>query len=94
MTLSPDERARALLDALLDAGTIEQLGRADPVPIIADAIRQACNEKLEEAASAALKALGGPAHTYVSENADIYRAQDHALAVAAERIRSLKDTSP
>lgn len=57
---------------------------------ISSAITQAENDKLEEAACAAEKALGGLAHTYSSENAEIYRAQDHALATAAIAIRSLK----
>lgn len=43
MTPSPESRAEALLDALLEAGTIEQLGRVDPVPLFAAAIREAEN---------------------------------------------------
>jgi hypothetical protein len=42
--------------------------------------------------NAAIEAEGtfGRAHTYASENADIYRAQDHAIAQAAKRIRAMK----
>lgn len=107
MTLSSEDKAEGICAALARAeaafdkrGWVE-MPKADrdryvqramlAKPLIASALREACNEKLEEAALGALKALGGPAHTYASENADIYRAQDHALATAAQHIRSLKD---
>lgn len=45
-------------------------------------------EENEACAKAAKMALGGRAHTYASENADIYRAGDHALAMAEKAIRS------
>jgi len=54
------------------------------------AITQAVNEALEEAAKASLDIYGGRGHSYSSENADIYRAQDHALASCAKAIRALK----
>jgi hypothetical protein len=48
----------------------------------------------ERAAAAAQMALGGRAHTYASENADIYRAQDHALHQASATIRALPLVQP
>lgn len=45
---------------------------------------------LEAAAVAVETTFGGRAHTYASENADIYRAQDHAIVQAAKRVRALK----
>ena len=44
---------------------------------------------IEKAAKVAEKAYGGPAHTYASENAELYRAQDEACAKIAASIRSL-----
>lgn len=47
---------------------------------------------LEEAAAVAERAFGGNrAHTYASENADRYRAQDEARRLIAAAIRSLKE---
>ena len=45
----------------------------------------------ERAAKVAEDAYGGKAHTYASENADTYRAQDDVCAKIAARIRALKD---
>lgn len=53
------------------------------------ALRNIRNEHLEEAAKIAERAFG-PAHTYASENADTYRAQDGAAATIAQLIRAAK----
>ncbi len=58
----------------LAAGDVEEIARA----IFAE--RERC-------AKIAEKAFGGPAHTYASENADIYRAQDSACYHIAALIR-------
>lgn len=82
-TLSADTKAKALFDALVnrDARHWE--------PIIAQAIRQACNEKLEEAAR-------------VAENPGFIEATDtdwdlgvnFAKPFIAKAIRTLKETTP
>lgn len=50
-------------------------------------------EGVEKAAGAAKDFFGGPAHTYASENADVYRAQDETVRLVAERIRALLPAS-
>ena len=85
------ERAKDLVDAIFLSGS--QWGEHDwkyAQEIIAEALRRAQNDKLEEAARVAEKAFGGKAHTYASENADIYRAQDAACERIASHIRALK----
>lgn len=47
-------------------------------------------EALERAAVAGRKAWP-KAHTYASENADMYRAQDHAVETVLAAIRALKE---
>lgn len=56
------------------------------VAMARDAIRQ---EAFEEAARLAEQAFGGQAHTHARENADLYRAQDHAVQLVAASIRAL-----
>ena len=52
-------------------------------------MRQIRNEIIEECAKAAEKAWPR-AHTYASENADLYYGQDHAVRTAVKAIRGLK----
>jgi hypothetical protein len=52
-------------------------------------MRRLNNEMIEQCAAAAEKAWPR-AHTYASENADIYRGQDHAVSTVVKAIRSLK----
>lgn len=85
MTTTAEERVKQLYRAILYAPDFK-----DAKALITQALHQAQNDKLEEAARVAEKAFGGPAHTYASENADIYRAQDAACARIASHIRSLK----
>ncbi len=90
MTTIAEERAKELsryVAAEIDAGGLD-VGTLEALLICA--FENAQNDKLEEAARAAEKAYGGPAHTYASENADIYRAQDGACDRIATIIRSLK----
>jgi len=47
---------------------------------------------IEECAKAAEKAWPR-AHTYASENADIYQGQDHAVATVVKAIRALAHPS-
>ncbi len=49
---------------------------------------------IEECARIAEGCFGGKAHTYASENADLYRAQDAACALIAAKIRALAITRP
>jgi tRNA threonylcarbamoyladenosine modification (KEOPS) complex Cgi121 subunit len=51
-------------------------------------MRMIKNEIIEECAKAAEKAWPR-AHTYASENADLYRGQDHAVRMVVEAIRAL-----
>lgn len=93
--MTPESRAKEVVQEIckpLDGGRpyLETPHRKLMADLIASAIRSAENDKLEEAALAAEKAYGGPAHTYASENADIYRAQDAACARIAGHIRALK----
>lgn len=48
---------------------------------------------IEECAKAAERAWP-PAHTYASENADLYRGQDHAVKTVVKAIRALAVPSP
>lgn len=57
---------------------------------VRDEIRNAI---IEECARAAEKAWPR-AHTYASENADIYRGQDHAVRTVVKAIRALSNSSP
>lgn len=52
-------------------------------------MRRIRNEVIEECARAAEKAWPR-AHTYASENADLYHGQDHAVRTAVKAIRELK----
>lgn len=52
-------------------------------------MRRLNNEMIEKCALSAESAWPR-AHTYASENADIYRAQDHAVRTVIKAIRSLK----
>lgn len=60
--MTPEERAKALLAAIADRGTGGWRFEAemeDALPLIAQAITQAENDKLEEAAAAAIGASRG-----------------------------------
>lgn len=52
------------------------------------------NAVIEECAKIAENCFGGKAHTYASENADLYRAQDAACALIAAKIRALSVSRP
>ena len=82
--MTPERVGSLCHQAMLEA---QEVG---PARAIKGAITQAVNEFAEEAAKASLDIYGGRAHSYSSENADIYRAQDHALASCAKAIRALK----
>lgn len=84
MTLSPEERAMRVTDAILDLVMVDGENVSASVlhpaqDIIAKAIREACNEKLEEAAVWFL-ALG-PLHR-------LFREQ------VSTKLRELKDPTP
>ena len=49
---------------------------------------------IEQCAKIAENFFGGKAHTYSSENADLYRAQDAACKLIAAKIRALAVTRP
>lgn len=51
--------------------------------------RAVANAAIEECAKVCEQAYGGKAHTYASENADRYRAQDDATRLCARRVRAL-----
>ena len=95
MTLSPEERASSVVRQFLnesDHATSSLAGEGwDIVALIAQAIRQACNEKLEEAASA----IDGEAaaHRAASVHAGTSDPSSSPLARAAYIARSLKDKS-
>jgi hypothetical protein len=50
---------------------------------------EARERTIEECAKVCEQIYGGKAHTYASENADIYRAQDRTIASCAKAIRAL-----
>lgn len=52
-------------------------------------IRRIRNDIIEECAKAAERAWPR-AHTYASENADLYAGQDHAVRVVVKAIREMK----
>jgi hypothetical protein len=49
---------------------------------------------IEQCAKIAENCFGGKAHTYSSENADMYRVQDAACGLIAAKIRALSITRP
>lgn len=53
------------------------------------AVKMARLEAIEECAVIAEKIYGGKAHTYASENADVYYAQDETCGLIAKSIRAL-----
>ena len=68
---------------------LESWSAEEVAGVVAALITKAVNEELENAAIA-VEGTFGRAHTYASENADVYRAQDHATHLAAKRVRALK----
>lgn len=92
MTLSHEERAEAVAQRMHPLGPKKaqvMMGRDSFVALIAQALRQACNEKLEEAAILADEHdLGGSVRGAYDRGADAT-----ARKIAAE-IRDLKDAIP
>lgn len=91
--MSPEERAKAVIK---DLCATDQLLSADGKSsllesLVATAIRAACNEKLEEAAEVILREMAPKLGASISVGDELlmYGAQ-----WSANRIRSLKDTSP
>lgn len=62
------------------------------VALMASLLRQAYERGLEDAAKVAESIWGGPAHTYASENAELYRMQDRAAERVATAIRQMRET--
>jgi hypothetical protein len=87
MTISPEERARALVDSAMAIDSSVGFGNEQLEAAIATAIRHACNEKLEEAA-----AILDEYRT--DDDSDYSAGQDVAAKEAAAEIRSLKDPTP
>jgi hypothetical protein len=58
--------------------------------VIATVIAEAQREAVEKCAKVTENIYGGMAHTYGSENADRYRAQDETCKRIANEIRKLK----
>ena len=93
------ERAEKAADAIADVAVNERYNFAmftytkvaalKVITAAIEAAEQAAREAEREAcARIAEKAFGGPAHTYASENADLYRAQDGACELIASLIRA------
>lgn len=88
MTLSPEERAEALL-ANMDSGSLFMAwSEGALVSAIATAIRQACNEKLEEAAALADREAECTSYDEAG------RCAESAFMRLSEGILALKDTTP
>lgn len=90
--MSPEERAKAVVDTFLRESNPETTTRSengwDIMALIASAIREACNEKLEEAAR---MMDDGPLDTKKFMRGEIAPAEFEEIA---ERIREFKDTTP
>jgi TolB-like protein len=74
-----------MIDAAINMTEVELAMRKLANQVKLDTI-EACVRRAERA--------WPPAHTYASENADIYRAQDHAARTIVKAIRELAGTPP
>jgi hypothetical protein len=81
MTLSPEDRAKAVFEKIIEGDSYDNGGSADVPALIASAIRQAENDALERAAELALEG---------HDEAWGHPAEQHGWEQAAQRIRSLK----
>jgi hypothetical protein len=91
MTLSPEDLAKAVVEQLTARPYVVIYGALAPTPeaLIATAIRQACNEKLEEAAGLADRHnVGGYGRCEYDSGGD------STAGAIAEEIRSLKEPTP
>jgi hypothetical protein len=80
---------RAALEAGLRAASLDRLAANDAPLLGAEAAFAAGAEAMRRAAMAACVLAGPPAHTYASENAEIYRAQDTMRDRCVAAIRAL-----
>lgn len=93
MTLSPEERAMRVTDAILDLVMVDGENVSASVlhpaqDIIAKAIREACKEKLEEAKRRIRMTA------IMSDDGHANRDFLNGIAFAAERLDALKDPTP
>jgi hypothetical protein len=80
---------RDALRAALCAASLDRLAANDAPLLDLEAAYKAGAEAMRRAAMAACVLAGPPAHTYASENAEIYRAQDTMRDRCVDAIRAL-----
>jgi hypothetical protein len=85
---------RDALQARLRAASLDRLAANDAPLLGLEAAYQAGAEAMRRAAMAACVLAGPPAHTYASENAEIYRAQDTMRDRCVDAIRALPLPTP
>jgi hypothetical protein len=81
MSKTPEERAKAVFDKIIEGDSYDKFGSADVPALIVSAIREAENEALERAA----KLCDG-----ITEDLSSGRKQTHSSPYFAGQIRSLQ----